>query len=142
MRRDLNKGKIALEDIFDLNYRNSICVFKASGKELRKMMEFNINQSGGDRCQVSGFNISCKMGAELEDNHILECSLGPKTEYLVATSNYLAERAKKFFGKEVEYTDTGLQVNQAMVQWFKKFKAIGETEPRIRVIRDKEAEAE
>lgn len=56
-------------------------------------------------------------------------------EYLVATSDYFAKRAKRFLGEEVEYEDVGIQVNEAMVQWFKQYKKIGKIQPRIKVLR-------
>lgn len=131
IRKDLSRGDIALEDLFDLNYRNSVCTFKTKGEVLRRMMNFNIKLPERERCQVSGFTVTYKVQEEPENNSVVECSLDPEKEYIVATSDFLSKRAKRFFGKEVEYEDIGLQVTEAMIQWFKQYEKIKKIQPKI-----------
>ncbi|MDO9575281.1 MAG: 5'-nucleotidase [bacterium] len=137
IRKDLKKGDIALEDIFDMNYRNSICTFSVKGKTLREMVEFNIKLPKTERCQISGFKLTYKAYKDSEKNTVVDCSLDPEKEYLVATSDYLAKRTKKFLGQEVDYEDIGLQVTEAMIQWFEQYEKIGKIHPRIKVIKAK-----
>ncbi|RKX68561.1 hypothetical protein DRP43_05440 [candidate division TA06 bacterium] len=135
VRKDLKKGNITLEDIFDINYRNSICTFRVKGKTLRKMVEYNIKLPKTKRCQISGFKFTYKAYKDSEKNIVFDCSINPEKEYLIATSDYFAKRTKRFLGQKVDYEDTGLQVTEAMIQWFEQFEKIGKIHPRIKVIK-------
>lgn len=129
IRKDLSISNIYLEDIFDMNYRNTICTFEITGRELKRMMEFSLQLPQDKRCYVSGFNIKYK--EEGSKNKIIECTLKPEKKYIVATEDYLAERAKKFFDKEIEYTKTDKDVYDAMIDWFGEFKVIKDVISKI-----------
>ena len=118
-----------------MNYRNSICTFRVTGKALREMMQFHVRLPEGLKCQISGFTLSYNSHENPQRNDIVDWSLDPEKEYLVATSDYLAERSKSFFGRQVEYCSTGLQVNEAMVRWFEEHHRIDAVAPRVRIVR-------
>ncbi len=129
IRSDIISSSIFLEDIYDANYRNKICRFKVTGKELTKMLEFNLNQDENLRCHISGFTI--KYVFEDSDIRITETTLDPRKKYTVATEDYLAERAKHFFGQNIEYTTTDKDTYQAMLEWFTEHQTIRDIVPRI-----------
>lgn len=137
IRDDIISSSIFLEDIYDANYRNKICQFKTSGKELAKMLEYNLNRPKDQRCYISGFTI--KYVFKDSDIRITETTLDPKKKYTVATEDYLVERAKHFFGQNIEYTTTAKDTYQAILEWFTEHKIIQDIVSRIeRLTKDKE----
>jgi len=131
----LNQGDIYLEDIFDLNYKNKIYTFKVKGMTLYEMMNFNIKQSESKRCQISGFNFAYREGEDLAGNMIVESTIDPAREYLVATTDALVKDMEVFLGAEVNCKDRGITVNEVMIEWFEGFEVINSIEPRIKVVK-------
>jgi hypothetical protein len=101
------------------------------------MMEFNIKLPKTKRCQISGFELTYKTYKDSEKNIVVDCSINPEKEYLVATSDYFAKRTKRFLGQKVDYKDMDIQVNEAMIRWFEKYEKIGKIHPNIKVIKAK-----
>ena len=134
VRKDLKKGNIALEDIFDLYYRDRIYTFRIKGAELYSMMDFNIKSDKSKRCQVSGFNFTYKVGEKPGKNSIVEFPIDPAKEYLVATTDYLAQRMGKYLGDEVNCVNRDISVIESLMKWFKQFGEVSIIEPRIRRI--------
>ncbi len=132
IKRGLKKGDIALEDIFDLHHRNTIRTFRVKGAELYRMMDFNIKQNENRLCQISGFNFTYRIANEQEKNSIVESSIDPAREYLVATTDYLVRRMESFFGDEVNCENRNISVNEAMMEWFKEFGTITQIESGIK----------
>jgi hypothetical protein len=123
VRRDIPKGDITLEDVYDLNYRNDIRVFRAKGANLLEMLSHNIRQKR-DRCQGAGFTADFVIGEDLSKNDILATSLDTGRVYTVATSSYVIERAKDILGREVEACEVGMSVAEATAAWLLKNKTI------------------
>jgi hypothetical protein len=86
------------------------------------MLEYNLNQPKNMRCNISGFTIKyVDNGTSFK---IIESTLQPNREYTVAVENYLAERATRFLGQEIEYTALEKNTHQAMIEWFVENKNI------------------
>ena len=131
VRKDLKKGDIFLEDIFDLYYPDSIYTFRVKGADLYKMMNFNITLKENRRCHISGFDFTFKAEEEAERNSIVASSIDPAKDYLIATTGYLVRRMDKFLGDEVNCKKREITVYGALIQWFKQFGIVSEIEPRI-----------
>jgi hypothetical protein len=128
-RKDLTSKEIYLEDIYDVHYRNRICVFNVSGKKLEEMMSFNLQQPLNNRCQISGFTINYhQTDSQIE---ILNCTLEPEKYYRVATEDYLAERAERFLNKSIDYKETEKDVYEAIIEWFNLHKTIKDIQTKI-----------
>ncbi len=129
IRNDIISSNIYLEDIYDSHYRNKVCQFKVSGEELVKMLEYNLNQSENWRCYISGFTV--KYVFKDSAFKITHTTLKPNKKYTVATEDYLAERAQRFLGKNIDYTMTDKDTYQTILEWFAEHKTIRDSVPRI-----------
>ncbi len=120
IRKDLSKGDITVNDIWEINpFGNTIVTFNISGKGLKQMIKNNLKSRGNEDVIIeSGLNIvydskkissgdndfliSLKVnGEEVDDNKI----------YSIATNNYVGAQFKKYFGvvpEEIKITDTNL----------------------------------
>jgi len=130
LREDLEEGDVALEDLFDLTYKSYVCTFKADGKRLERMLEFNLNQpSPWNLCGISGCSIKyeTREGGKI----IVKSSLEPEREYVIALPEYLAKDAEKILGEKIEYSPTPTLLTDAMLNWFEKFKTVGKIGPRM-----------
>jgi len=129
IRADIITSNIYLEDIYDAHYRNTLCKFEVSGKELNTLFEYNLNQPEDMRCHISGFSVKYVSGSS--GFKITQSTLQPAKKYSVATEDYLAERAMRFLGKDIEYTTIEKNTYQAMIEWFAEHQTIRDITPRI-----------
>jgi len=134
VRKDIRKGDITAADVFDQNYRNTICIFKAKGADIKRMLEYNIKQPGrGDKIQVSGFDLAYDAAKDPQKNVITAFQLVPDKEYSVATSNYIVQEAKNILGDEIKAEDTHQSVIEVTIKWLQENKKIGAISPRIKI---------
>ncbi|MCP3859879.1 MAG: hypothetical protein GY704_09520, partial [Phycisphaeraceae bacterium] len=126
IRRDLPAGPIHAEDLSDLVYRNRVATFRVTGKVLREMIAYSLENGGRDVCQFSGFTAtwSAKDG-------LVACSLEPEREYLVALPDYTAENAVKYFGRAVEFEAMDTYVHHALLAWLREHMKVEEMKPRL-----------
>jgi hypothetical protein len=129
IKKDIITSNIYLEDIYDMNYRNTVCTFEITGKQLKKMLEFALQLPEDKWCYISGFKIKYK--EKDGKKQIVECTLNPEKKYVVATEDYLAERAKRYFDRNIEYKETDKDVYDALIEWFDKYHVIKDITPRI-----------
>ena len=122
VKKELNKGDIYLEDIYDMNCRNRLCLFKVRGKKLLKMLHYNLNLGISEQTYISGCELKIdKIDGKME---IVESLIEPEKEYLVVIEDHLAKRARKFFGEEVEFQKTNYDVYNLLLDWFNKYRTI------------------
>ncbi|MBI4725875.1 5'-nucleotidase C-terminal domain-containing protein [candidate division TA06 bacterium] len=134
VRKDIRKGDITAADVYNQNYRNTICIFKAKGADIRRMLEYNIKQPArGDKIQVSGFDFAYNAAKDPQKNVITALRLAPDKEYSVATSNYIVQEAKNIVGDEIKAEDTYQSVIEATIKWLQENKKIGAISPRIKI---------
>ena len=129
IRADVIASNIFLEDIYDAHYRNTLCTFKASGKNLTEMLEYNLNQPDNMHCNIAGFTI--KYAFDGTNHEIIESTLESNKKYTVAIESYLAERALQYFGRDIDYTRLEIDTYQAMIEWFDKNKTIRDISKKI-----------
>jgi hypothetical protein len=135
-RKDIKKGDILVSDIFKVNYRNTVCIFRAKGSDIKRMLEFNIRQPGkGDKIQVSGMVFSYKADKDPQKNEITDFWLDPEKIYTVSVPDYVVREAKAILGEAIEADDTKESINAASVRWLQKNKTIGKIKPRIKIVR-------
>ena len=131
VRADISTSNIFLEDIYDAHYKNTLVTFEASGKELAAMLEYNLNQPVSLRCNISGFSVKCVHDGS--GFRVIESSLNPAKTYTVAAEGYLAARAMRFLGQEIEYTATDKNTYQAMIEWFAEHKTVSNINRKINI---------
>jgi len=129
VRRAIEHDTFYLEDLYDAHYRDRLCTFKATGRDIKKMIEHNIKAQNHLRCSVSGFSLEYR---EKEGNILItDCSLQSEKSYFITTTEYLAQRAEQYLATEIEYELHEYDVYDAIVMWFDHFHKIGGVEPTI-----------
>ena len=122
VKKGLNRGDIYLEDIYDMNCRNRLCTFRVRGKKLLNMLQYNLNLDISEQIYISGCELEInKIDGKME---IVESSIEPEKEYFVVIEDYLAERARKFFGVEIEFQKTDYDVYDLLLDWLTKNRII------------------
>jgi 2',3'-cyclic-nucleotide 2'-phosphodiesterase (5'-nucleotidase family) len=104
IRKDMPAGLITKRDLFEiLPFRNLLMKFELTGKQIRSIVEFYINEHPG--IQISG--IKCEWERKLDGSIkfvtflINGKSLDENKVYFGAASDYMMGEAKKYFGIEI-----------------------------------------
>jgi 2',3'-cyclic-nucleotide 2'-phosphodiesterase (5'-nucleotidase family) len=135
IRDDILAGPITKGDIFEVSpFRNTLVVFKLTGKEIKDLLEHDIEKDW-DRLQVSGLSYSYHpkgskpLGQRIESIAINGETLVkegkllyPDRSFTVVSNNYLVSQAKdKYFGFSVKKIgDTKVLINQVLIGWLEK----------------------
>jgi 5'-nucleotidase/UDP-sugar diphosphatase len=139
IRDDILAGPITKGDLFEVSpFRNNLVIFDLTGKEIKNLLEHDV-EKGWDRLQVSGLKYtyhpkdSRPLGQRIVrvtvNGEILVDEgkiLFPDKVYTVVSNNYLVSQAKdKYFGFPVGVSkDTGLLINQVLIEWLEKHKVL------------------
>ena len=137
IRDDILAGPITKGDIFEVSpFRNTLVVFKLTGKEIKDLLEHDVEKDW-DRLQISGMSYAYHpkdakpMGERIAAVTINGEILVEKGKLLqadkvftIVSNNYLVSQAKdKYFGFSVEESkDTGVLINQVMINWLEEYK--------------------
>jgi 2',3'-cyclic-nucleotide 2'-phosphodiesterase (5'-nucleotidase family) len=104
IRKDMSAGPITKRDLFEiLPFRNLLMKFELTGKQIRSIVEFYINERPG--IQISG--IKCEWERKLDGSIkfvtflINGKPLDENKVYLGAASDYMMGEAKKYFNIEI-----------------------------------------
>lgn len=147
IRNDILAGPITKGDIFEVSpFRNTLVTFQLTGKQIKDLLEHDV-EKGWDRLQISGMSYSYHakrekpIGKRIENISIHGKVLAkegkllhPGRIFTAVSNNYLVGQAKdKYFGFPVnEVKDTGVLINQALIEWLEKHKVLDyKTEGRI-----------
>jgi len=147
IRAEISKGPITKADVFDVSpFRNTLVVFKLTGQQLKDALEHDVER-GEDRFQVSGLKYEyypkkakalgervryIEVNGEVLVNDAKVCH--PKKVYSLVSNNYLVGQSKdKYFGFDVTHPeDTGLILDQVLVEWLLEYKVLAyKVEERI-----------
>jgi hypothetical protein len=115
-----------------------LIVFKLTGQQVKDALEFDVER-GRDRLQVSGLKYRyypndvrpygqrvdyVEVGSEVlvRKGEVLR----PEKTYAAVSNNYLVGQAKeKYFGFSLtDSRDTGLPVQQVLIDWLQKFRVL------------------
>lgn len=102
LRKDLMAGPIKIRDIWEINpFNNSLVTLNITGKELKSVAEFSLNQSESFN-QISGFKIIAIKGGR-RSHQVLEVtingqSVDPNKTYSVVVNNYMGLQMKRTLG--------------------------------------------
>lgn len=139
IRADIKAGPITKRRIFEVSpFHNTLIVFKLTGQQVKDALEFDVER-GRDRLQVSGLKYRyypkdvrpygqrvdyVEVGSEVlvKEGQILR----PEKTYTAVSNNYLVGQAKeKYFGFSLnDSRDTGLPVQQVLIDWLEKFRVL------------------
>ncbi|MFN3560553.1 MAG: bifunctional metallophosphatase/5'-nucleotidase [Chloroherpetonaceae bacterium] len=130
IRKSLNAGPIRVRDMWEISpFGNAFVVFGITGKELRGMLEWQID-GRGEFCDMSG--VVCKYNGNLPyGKRIKEITVGGKPldeekVYVVATNNYAAAQLGALFGlqREVKVNGTPFVDHDFFTEVVRKRKVI------------------
>lgn len=98
IRKDLQAGPIRVRDIWEISpFSNEIITFTVTGKEVQKMLDFQVKQ--GISLQFSGVTfIADTLKETAKKVRIHGKWVIPWKKYTVATNNYVGEQLEKYLG--------------------------------------------
>jgi len=111
IRKSLNAGPIRIRDIWEISpFGNAFVIFGITGKELRQMLEWQID-GRGEFCDMSGvvckYNGNLPYGKRIKEITVNGKPLDEEKVYVVATNNYAAAQIPALFGLQREVTVKG-----------------------------------
>ncbi|NUN70096.1 MAG: bifunctional metallophosphatase/5'-nucleotidase [Bacteroidetes bacterium] len=135
IRKEMLAGPIAVRDLWEISpFGNTLVTFTVTGAVLRSMVQHQLTIND-DFCQVSGMKIVYRTvnGARLLHNLKVNNQLvKDEAVYTIATNNYVAAQAKKYFGLDLapekvkQYTVTDREVLIAAVRAQKVISSVVE----------------
>lgn len=139
IRSGIKAGPIAKADVFNVfPFHGTLVVFKLTGQQIKDALEYDVERNW-DRLQVSGIKYRYypkeakpygKRVDYVEINRKILVKKGkvlwPKKIYTIVSNNYLVEHAEdKYFGfPVVEPQNTGLLLNQVLMEWLETYKVL------------------
>lgn len=111
IRKSLNAGPIRIRDMWEISpFGNAFVIFGITGKELRQMLEWQID-GRGEFCDMSGvvckYNGNLPYGKRIKEITVNGKPLDEEKVYVVATNNYAAAQLPALFGLQREVTVKG-----------------------------------
>lgn len=139
IRANIKAGPITKADIFDVSpFHNTLVVFRLTGQKLKDALECDV-EKGRDRLQVSGIKYKYypkgvkPYGGRVDyievNGEVLAVGgkvIRPRKIYTVVSNNYLVGQAEdKYFCFSVTNSrDTGLPLDQTLMEWLEKYKIL------------------
>jgi 5'-nucleotidase len=136
-RASIPPGPIRLEDYLTaVPYKNLLLVHELTGAQVQALLDYSVSKIGSDNFSAtSGLRYKIS-GGKPADVQILKDAanesagfepLNPTKTYQIATTDFQAKIAagyKDIFGKAITVRDTGLVVNDAMIDLIKRTSPI------------------
>jgi 5'-nucleotidase len=136
-RATIPPGPIRLEDYLTaLPYKNVVLVHDLTGAQVQQLLEYSASKLGSDNFSVtSGLRYKISAGKISEVQILTDAAndatgfaaLDPTKTYQVATTDFQAKIAagyKDIFGKAAKVTDTGIVVNDFLIELIKRTSPI------------------
>ena len=132
---ELAPGEIRLGDLLDEIGRDSVFVFRLTGQELRRMIEFNIRHDRQLRVALAGVPATFELHDDASNNRVIEWGLEDDSTYIVAGDLHEPGSLSTWFGFNPEWTPAGLTAFQAAIRWFETHHQVRDTPSQIRIVR-------
>jgi uncharacterized protein (DUF362 family) len=131
IRKDLEKGPVTVGDIFEMNFPDELYTFEVTGKELLAILEHNVRDERERPMQVSGLRYTFDRSRP-EGTRILRATVDPDKVYTVGGEDFLCHRGERFFGKKVDFVNTGIHIVDAQIRYARQMGRIeAKSEGRI-----------
>ncbi len=129
-------GEIRLEDLFGTIGCDSAYTFRLTGRELRRMIEFNIRHNRTWwHVSLAGVRATFELHDDPSKNRVIEWGLDDDSTYSVAGDLHERGIMENTFGSVPEYEDTGLSSFSAAVRWFETHNQVRNMPSGIRIVR-------
>ena len=116
IRQPLPEGEITIGVIFRMNFRNELYTFRLTGAEVLDILEFDARDGRRRPMQVAGLTYAVDRSRP-EGRRVVEHDLDPDRTYTLAAEDYVVLRGERFFGREVEWTNTEAQIVDAQIRY-------------------------
>ena len=136
IRRDLEAGPVAITDIFEMNFRDELYIFEATGTELLEILEHDLRDGNERPMQVSGLRFTFDR-TRPQGQRVIDSDIDPARVYTVSAEDYLCQRGERFFGRTIPFTESGIQIVDAQIRYARehqKGKIEAQSEGRIREV--------
>jgi len=119
IRSDLPQGPIQVSHIYEIMpFENSIVVLRLSKESMQELLNYVADKEG---MPISGFKMGILKG---KPQHVIfsNNSWPHKSNYMVVTSNYLAEGGDNmhFFSHALETIETNYLIREALINYIRK----------------------
>jgi len=104
IRKDLLKGPVTKLNLFEVGpFRNFVCTFSLSGKEVRALIQKHLNALVNNKANLQYAGVHCTYSvngteATIEKLSIGDSELDDAKTYTVATTDFLINQADKYLG--------------------------------------------
>ena len=115
IRQDIEADFISIRDIFRINFPNDLYTFPLTGAELLEVLEFDARDGKPRPMQVGGMNYVVDRTLP-EGQRIVASDIDPEETYTIISQAYLCDRAPRFFGREINATNTGIQTVESQIR--------------------------
>ena len=116
IRQPLEEGEITIGAIFRMNFRDELYTFRLTGAEVLDILEFDVRDGKERPMQVAGLSYAVDRSRP-EGRRVVEHDLDLDRTYTLAAEDYIVLRADRFFDREVEWTNTEVQIVDAQIRY-------------------------
>lgn len=116
IRQPLEEGEVSIGAIFRMNFRDELYTFRLTGAEVLDILEFDVRDGRERPMQVAGVSYAVDRSRP-EGRRVVEHDLDLDRTYTLAAEDYLLLRAGRFFGREVDWTNTEVQIVDAQIRY-------------------------
>jgi hypothetical protein len=131
IREPLEEGEITVDAIFRMNFRDELYTFELTGAQLVELLEFDLRDGKERPMQVAGLAYAFDLSRP-EGRRVVEHDLDLQRTYAVAAEDYSVVRGERFFGREVEWTNTEVQIVDAQIRYAGEHGVVAPPLGRIR----------
>lgn len=116
IRQPLEEGLITIGAIFRMNFRDELYTFELTGAEVLDILEFDVRDGKERPMQVAGLSYAVDRSRP-EGRRVVEHDLDLQRTYKLAAEDYIVLRSDRFFDREVEWTNTEVQIVDAQIRY-------------------------
>ena len=116
IRQPLEEGEITIGAIFRMNFRDELYTFRLTGAEVLDILEFDVRDGKERPMQVAGLSYAVDRSRPA-GRRVVEHDLDLDRTYTLAAEDYIVLRGDRFFDREVEWTNTELQIVDAQIRF-------------------------
>ncbi len=116
IRQPLEEGEITIGAIFRMNFRDELYTFELTGAEVLAILEFDVRDGKERPMQVAGLSYAVDRSRP-EGRRVVEHDLDLERTYTLAAEDYIVVRGDRFFDREVEWTNTEVQIVDAQIRY-------------------------
>ncbi len=116
IRGDMEADRISIRDIFRINFPNDLYTFPLTGHELLEVLEFDARDGKPRPMQIAGIEYVIDR-SQPEGQRIVESNIELDRSYTITSQAYVCDRARRFFGRDIEVSNSGIQTVDSQINF-------------------------